>query len=147
MYLSKFLLKGFLSIKISLSPVESLVRIANSDLLEIRDEDRKEKDFWVKWTTTYDDYDNDWHTTLERRPVFKEDNWKAESERQIEELKRQNVSDEEIRKRLPDAWHGNHWQTRAERDRNYTRAASGWVNMGKDPKPYLVQRQIKEKRR
>ena len=60
---------------------EDNATIANSNLLEIRDEDRKEKDFWVRWTSKYDDYDGDWTTTLDKRPVFKEDNWKSESEK------------------------------------------------------------------
>ena len=65
--------------------------------------DRKEKDFWVRWTSKYDDYDGDWTTTLDKRPVFKEDNWKSESEKEIRRLKNQGFSDKQIAEKLPDA--------------------------------------------
>ena len=121
---------------------EDHATIEKSNLLEIRDENRKEKDFWVRWTSKYDDYDGDWNTTLDRRPALKPDNWKSESEKEIKKLKNQGLSDKEIAKKLPDAWHNNYWKTK---DRYYDKVATGWVNLGKDPKPYLVQRQIKEK--
>jgi len=102
---------------------EDHATIEKSNLLEIRKENAKEKDFWVKWTTRYDDYDHDWNTTL-TKPQFKEEGWKESS------------------KNKEGGWHDNrlvgNWSNKK---------GEGWINLGKNVNPATVARTIQGKLR